>query len=72
MEDTENFLNQIYHCRIEELSKKINQKWKEEQQKIKNPDENYDKKISCYTEESYKQGFIDGMNLMMNSLKTER
>lgn len=72
MEETENFLNQIYHCRVEELSRKINQKWKQEKNNLENSEENYDKKISCYTEESYKQGFIDGMNLMMNSLNTER
>ena len=32
-------------------------------------EENYSIKISAYMKESYKQGFIDGVNLMLNCLK---
>lgn len=37
--------------------------------KRKNKQEETNKKLSCYTEKSYKQGIIDGINLMLNSIE---
>ena len=46
----------------------------EENQKVKdilsNIEEKYDKKISEYNKEMYKKGFIDGVNLIMNCIKS--
>lgn len=33
-------------------------------------EENYSVKIAAYNQEFYKQGFIDGINLIINCLKT--
>ena len=37
--------------------------------KLENIEENYNIKIGEYIKEFYKQGFIDGINLMLNCLK---
>ena len=46
----------------------------EENQKVKDIlssiEEKYDKKISEYNKEMYKKGFIDGVNLIMNYIKS--
>ena len=46
----------------------------EEKEKVKNIlnniEEKYDKKISEYNKEMYKKGFIDGVNLIMNCIKS--
>ncbi len=46
----------------------------EENQKVKDIlssiEEKYDKKISEYNKEMYKKGFIDGVNLIMNCIKS--
>lgn len=66
MDQSQDFLNKIYNCIVEELTNQINKKWKEQKQEIKTTEEEISRKISLYTEESYKQGFKDGMNLILN------
>lgn len=69
MKKSQEFIDKIYNCRVEELTQQINIKWKQEKQKLKDSSEENSKKLSCYTEESYKQGLLDGMNLMLNALE---
>ena len=42
---------------------------KEVTKMLENIEENYNIKIGEYVKEFYKQGFIDGINLMLNCLK---
>ena len=44
-------------------------KQKEINKMLENIEENYNIKIGEYVKEFYKQGFIDGINLMLNCLK---
>lgn len=65
MNKEKNFLNQIYNGRVEEITNQIGKKWRREREKVKK-EEWENKKLSFYTQESYLQGFIDGVNLIIN------
>lgn len=70
MDKKENFLDKLYNQRVEEITSQIEKKWREEKSKI-NQEEQESKKISYYTQESYIQGFIDGVNLMINCMNKD-
>ena len=66
MKSTENMIEKLYSLNEEELMEKISQKWKEQKKAI-SKEEEVSKKLACYTEESYKQGLKDGINLILNA-----
>ena len=61
----ENIIKSIYKGRYEELDKIISKKIKENSNKIKDEEEKNDIKDSIIMEEMYKQGFKDGVNLII-------
>ena len=61
----ENVIKSIYKGRYEELDKKKKKKIKENSNKIKDEEEKNDIKNSIIMEEMYKQGFKDGVNLII-------
>ena len=59
---------------IDKIIKKVNKEIKEELKTINTEvaiEDNYNIKITKYNKEMYKQGFIDGVNLMINCLKSK-
>ena len=59
---------------IDKIIKKAKKEIKEEIKKIKTEaaiEDNYNIKITKYNKEMYKKGFIDGVNLMINCLKSK-
>lgn len=59
---------------IDKIIKKVNKEIKEELKTINKEaaiEDNYNIKITKYNKEMYKQGFIDGVNLMINCLKSK-
>lgn len=59
---------------IDKIIKKANKEIKEELKTINKEaaiEDNYNIKITKYNKEMYKQGFIDGVNLMINCLKSK-
>lgn len=59
---------------IDKIIKKANKEIKEEIKTINTEaaiEDNYNIKITKYNKEMYKQGFIDGVNLMINCLKSK-
>ena len=59
---------------IDKIIKKVNKEIKEELKTINKEaaiEDNYNIKITKYNKEMYKQGFIDGVNLMINCLKNK-
>ena len=68
MEKNEKMLNEIYNLKVEKITTKIEKNWRREKERIESK-EIENKKIGYFTQESYKQGFIDGVNLMINCLK---
>ncbi len=61
----ENVIKSIYKGRYEELDKIISKKIKENSNKIKDEEEKNNIKNSIIMEEMYKQGFKDGVNLII-------
>ena len=61
----ENIIKSIYKGRYEELDKIISKKIKENSNKIKDEEEKNNIKNSIIIEEMYKQGFKDGVNLII-------
>ena len=61
----ENIIKSIYKGRYEELDKIISKKIKENSNKIKDEKEKNNIKNSIIMEEMYKQGFKDGVNLII-------
>ena len=61
----ENVIKSIYKGRYEELDKIISKKIKENSNKIKDEEEKNNIKNSTIMEEMYKQGFKDGVNLII-------
>ena len=61
----ENIIKSIYKGRYEELDKIISKKIKENEKKIKDEEEKNNIKNSIIMEEMYKQGFKDGVNLII-------
>ncbi len=61
----ENIIKSIYKGRYEELDKIISKKIKENSNKIKDEEEKNNIKNSIIMEEMYKQGFKDGVNLII-------
>ena len=81
--ESENILEKIYEMQIEKLDEIVKQKSKEinlnkvniEEITVQNKkeildklEENYSIKISKYSKEFYKQGFIDGVKLIVECL----
>ena len=59
---------------IDKIIKKVNKEIKEELKTINKEatiEDNYNIKITKYNKEMYKKGFIDGVNLMINCLKSK-
>lgn len=69
--ENKDILNQIYENKAEELDKIIKEKNKETEEEIGNKkiEEIYNIKTAKIAKEFYKQGFIDGVNLILNCLK---
>lgn len=61
----ENIIKSIYKGRYEELDKIISKKIKENSNKIKDEEEKNNIKNSIIMEEMYKQGFKNGVNLII-------
>lgn len=61
----ENIIKSIYKWRYEELDKIISKKIKENSNKIKDEEEKNNIKNSIIMEEMYKEGFKDGVNLII-------
>ena len=61
----ENIIKSIYKGRYEEVDKIISKKIKENSNKIKDEEEKNNIKNSIIMEEMYKQGFKDGVNLII-------
>ena len=61
----ENIKKSIYKGRYEKLDKIISKKIKENSNKIKDEEEKNNIKNSIIMEEMYKQGFKDGVNLII-------
>ena len=61
----ENIIKSIYKGRYEELDKIISKKIKENSNKLKDEEEKNNIKNSIIMEEMYKQGFKDGVNLII-------
>ena len=55
MNKSKNIVKEIYNCKVEELTSKINEKWQKEKLNIKDKEEESSQKLSFYTEESYKK-----------------
>ena len=72
-----NIIEIIYNSQeeqIDKIIKKANKEIKEELKTINKEvaiEDNYNIKITKYNKEMYKQGFIDGVNLMINCLKSK-
>ena len=60
--------DEIKDINIEKILKQ-NEDSKELKEILNQIEENYNIRISQYNKEMYKQGFIDGVNLMINCLK---
>ena len=58
----------IKDIKIEQLIENTSNS-KELKKELENIEENYSIKIAGYNKEFYKQGFIDGVNLIINCLK---
>ena len=73
-----NIIEIIYNSQeeqIDKIIKKANKEIKEELKTINTEaaiEDNYNIKITKYNKEMYKQGFIDGVNLMINCLTNKQ
>ena len=65
MQKKENIIQHIYQAEYEKLDKIILSKIKENETKLKNIQEKESIKNAIIMEEMYKQGFKDGVNLIM-------
>ena len=61
----EKIIEKIYNCKFEELDKIIIDKIKENKINIKDENEKNNIQKSIMMKEMYKQGFIDGVNLIL-------
>ena len=68
---SEEFLNQIFKSRHENIEEHIQEEYHSRIKKIniKNEEERNNKKMSIISELYYKQGFKDGANFMLKNIK---
>lgn len=66
---SEEFLNQIYKNRQQEVEEKISKEYHKRIKQIKNEEEKENIKLSIISELYYKEGFKDGINFVSNYIK---
>lgn len=66
---SEEFLNQIYKNRQQEVEEKISKEYHKRIKQIKNEEEKENIKLSIISELYYKEGFKDGINFISNYIQ---
>ncbi len=66
---SEEFLNQIYKNRQEQVEEKVNKEYHKRIKEIKNEEEKENIKLSIISELYYKEGFKDGINFVSNYIQ---
>ena len=66
---SEEFLNQIYKNRQEQVEEKVNKEYHKRIKEIKNEEEKENTKLSIISELYYKEGFKDGINFVSNYIQ---
>ena len=66
---SEEFLEQIYKTRQEQIDEKISKEYHKRIKQIKNEEEKDNIKLSIISELYYKEGFKDGINFISNYIQ---